>query len=115
MNQYPLGNVAVEKCKFGKSLLVLIDRTTEVPNDINDGLVAYLLNPAKQNQLLDICYFHTPEEIDTLWNDIEQKAQAIIDSDPDKDRNLTHEQLRDTDDPLLANVYKAFGKNCLRI
>ena len=112
-NQYPLGNVAVEKRKFGESLLVLIDRTTEVPSDINDGLVAYLVNPAKHNQLLDICYFRTPEEIDALWNDIEQKAKTIIDSDPDKYRNLTYEQLRDTDDPLLANVYKSLRKKLL--
>ena len=76
-------------------------------------MVAYLVNPAKHNQLLDICYFRTPEEIDALWNDIEQKAKTIIDSDPDKYRNLTYEQLRDTDDPLLANVYKSLRKKLL--
>ena len=112
-NQYPLGSVAVEKHQFGESLLVILDKCTDLPGFVNDGITAYLVNPAKNNQLLSICYFRTPEEVDALWNDLEEKAQTIIDNDPEKYANLSYEQLRDSDDPELSTVYKALRKKLL--
>ena len=112
-NQYPLGSVAVEKHQFGESLLVILDKCTDLPGFVNDGITAYNPAIAKNNQLLSICYFRTPEEVDALWNDLEEKARTIIDNDPEKYGNLSYEQLRDSDDPELSTVYKALRKKLL--
>ena len=109
-NAFPLGTVAVEKKQFGNSLLVLVDRNSELPNFMSEGIATYLVNPTKGNQLLDICYFRTAEEIDALWDDLEQKANSIIKASPEKFGDATFEELRDSNDPMVKKLYDSLRK-----
>ena len=72
-----------------------------------------LVNPAKGNQLLDICYFGTAEEIDALWDDLEQKANSTIKASPEKFGNATFEELRDSNDPMVKKLYDSLRKKLL--
>ena len=80
---------------------------------MSEGIATYLVNPTKGNQLLDICYFRTAEEIDALWDDLEQKANSIIKASPEKFGDATFEELRDSNDPMVKKLYDSLRKKLL--